>query len=45
MYNAKGTQAYAQVGLESGVMSATPYQLVTMLFDGAQRPDPRPYFY
>ena len=36
MYNAKGTQAYAQVGLESGVMSASPHQLVVMLFDGAR---------
>lgn len=36
MYNAKGTQAYAQVGLESGVMSASPHQLVVMLFDGAK---------
>ncbi|AVF34690.1 MULTISPECIES: flagellar export chaperone FliS [Rahnella] len=36
MYNAKGTQAYAQVGVESAVMSASPYQLVTMLFDGAR---------
>ncbi|HDJ1441194.1 TPA: flagellar export chaperone FliS [Serratia rubidaea] len=36
MYNRSGTQAYAQVGLESGVMSASPHQLIVMLFDGAQ---------
>lgn len=36
MYNRSGSQAYAQVGLESGVMSASPHQLIAMLFDGAQ---------
>ncbi|MGC6387188.1 flagellar export chaperone FliS [Ewingella sp. S1.OA.A_B6] len=36
MYKAKGTQAYAQIGVESAVMSATPHQLVVMLFDGAR---------
>ncbi|TKI08271.1 flagellar export chaperone FliS [Martelella alba] len=30
-----GTQAYAAVGLESGVMSASPHKLITLLFDGA----------
>ncbi|ACR69585.1 flagella export chaperone FliS [Edwardsiella ictaluri] len=35
MYNTRGTQAYAQVGLESAVMSASPHQLIVMLFDGA----------
>lgn len=35
MYGAKGTQAYAQIGVESAVMSASQSQLVTMLFDGA----------
>ncbi|AGH74145.1 flagellar export chaperone FliS [Edwardsiella piscicida] len=35
MYNAMGTQAYAKVGLESGAMSASPHQLIVMLFDGA----------
>ncbi|BBQ83303.1 MULTISPECIES: flagellar export chaperone FliS [Enterobacteriaceae] len=35
MYGAKGTQAYAQIGVESAVMSASQDQLVTMLFDGA----------
>ncbi|EPW5944202.1 flagellar export chaperone FliS [Yersinia enterocolitica] len=36
MYNRSGSQAYAQVGLESGVISASPHQLIVMLFDGAQ---------
>ncbi|ELY2860024.1 flagellar export chaperone FliS [Cronobacter sakazakii] len=35
MYNSSGVQAYLQVGLESAVMSASPHQLVVMLFDGA----------
>ncbi|WP_302796495.1 flagellar export chaperone FliS [Hafnia paralvei] len=35
MYKATGSQAYADVGLESGVMSASPHQLIVMLFDGA----------
>ena len=35
MYGAQGTQAYAQIGVESAVMSASQSQLVTMLFDGA----------
>lgn len=30
-----GPQAYATVGLESGVMSANPHKLITLLFDGA----------
>ena len=34
MYAAKGTLAYAQIGGESAVMSASQQQLVTMLFDG-----------
>ncbi|AHM73446.2 flagellar export chaperone FliS [Yersinia hibernica] len=36
MYNRSGVQAYAQVSMESGVMSASPHQLIVMLFDGAQ---------
>lgn len=32
----RGAAAYARVGVESGVMSATPHRLITMLFDGAQ---------
>lgn len=35
MYTASGTKAYAQIGVESAVMSASPHQLITMLFDGA----------
>ncbi|BES17801.1 flagellar export chaperone FliS [Escherichia fergusonii] len=35
MSTASGIQAYAQVGVESGVMSASPHQLIEMLFDGA----------
>lgn len=35
MYKRSGTQAYAQVSVESGVMSASPHQLIVMLFDGA----------
>jgi flagellar protein FliS len=31
-----GANSYARVGLESGVMSASPHQLITMLFDGAK---------
>lgn len=33
---AKGAGAYARVGVESGVMAASPHQLIVMLFDGAQ---------
>ncbi|KFX21811.1 flagellar export chaperone FliS [Pectobacterium betavasculorum] len=36
MYSRTGTQAYAQVGVESAVMSASPHQLIVMLFDGAK---------
>ncbi len=35
MYGANGTQAYAKIGVESAVMSATSPQLMTLLFDGA----------
>ena len=31
-----GAHSYAQVGLQSGVMSASPHQLITLLFDGAK---------
>jgi len=34
-YNS-GASAYARVGTESGAMSASPHQLITMLFDGAK---------
>lgn len=32
----RGAGAYARVGVESATMSATPHQLIVMLFDGAQ---------
>lgn len=32
----RGAGAYARVGIESNVMSASPHQLIMMLFDGAQ---------
>lgn len=35
MYKSSGVLAYQQVGIESAVMSASPHQLVVMLFDGA----------
>jgi len=35
MYTANGTQAYAKIGVESAVMSASQQQLIIMLFDGA----------
>ena len=31
-----GVGAYARVGVESSVMSASPHQLIVMLFDGAK---------
>ena len=31
-----GANAYARMGTESGAMSASPHQLITMLFDGAK---------
>ena len=37
MYTKSGIQAYAQVGVESAVLSASPHQLVVLLFDGALR--------
>jgi len=36
MYSRNGSQAYAQVGLESSVMSASPHQLIVLPFDGAR---------
>ncbi|TNE75466.1 MAG: flagellar export chaperone FliS [Gammaproteobacteria bacterium] len=32
----RGANAYANVGVESGVMSADPHQLILMLFDGVE---------
>jgi len=34
--SAAGVRSYAQVGLQSSAMSASPHQLITMLFDGAK---------
>ena len=34
-YNS-GANAYAKIGTESGAMSASPHQLIAMLFDGAK---------
>lgn len=31
-----GAGSYARIGLESAAMSASPHQLITMLFDGAK---------
>lgn len=31
-----GANAYARIGTESGAMSASPHQLITMLFEGAK---------
>jgi len=31
-----GARAYARIGIESAVLSASPQQLLTMLFDGAK---------
>ena len=31
----RGANAYAQVGLETGALAASPHRLVTMLFEGA----------
>ncbi|GAB7215525.1 flagellar export chaperone FliS [Dickeya oryzae] len=36
MYRKSASQAYAQVGVESAVMSASPHQLIVMLFDGTK---------
>ncbi len=35
MYGSRGVNAYAQVDLQSRVQSASPHQLISMLFDGA----------
>lgn len=35
MYNPTGAHSYQKVGLESAVMSASPHQLIAMLFDVA----------
>lgn len=33
--SARGVNAYASVGIETGVAAATPHKLIVMLFDGA----------
>lgn len=35
MYAQRGASTYASVGVETGAMSASPHQLIVMLFDGA----------
>lgn len=35
MYGQQATQAYADVNLHSQISSASPHQLISMLFDGA----------
>lgn len=36
MYGQKAANAYRKVGLETGVIAASPHQLIMMLFDGAK---------
>ncbi len=36
MYRKSASQAYAQVSVESAAMSASPHQLIVMLFDGTK---------
>lgn len=36
MSYSRGVGAYAKVGIETSVMSASPHQLIVMLFDGAK---------
>lgn len=35
MFTQRAAQAYAQVGLETGVAAASPHRLILMLYDGA----------
>ena len=35
MFTQRAAQAYAQIGLETGVAAASPHRLVLMLYDGA----------
>jgi len=41
----KGANAYAKVGLETGVLAATPHKLIVMLFDGAKMAIDRAYLH
>jgi flagellar protein FliS len=36
MFARNAVNAYAQVGVETGAMSASPHQLIVMLYDGAR---------
>jgi len=36
MYARNAANTYAQVGVQTGAMSASPHQLIVMLFDGAR---------
>jgi len=36
MFARQGINAYAQVGVQTGVMSASPHKLIVMLYDGAR---------
>lgn len=36
MYARHAINAYAQVGVQTGAMSASPHKLITMLYDGAR---------
>ncbi|MFJ1259833.1 flagellar export chaperone FliS [Cupriavidus sp. CuC1] len=36
MYARNAINAYAQVGIQTGVMDASPQKLITMLYDGAR---------
>lgn len=34
-YNSRGVNAYASIGVETGVAAATPHKLIAMLYEGA----------
>ncbi|MFS8977065.1 flagellar export chaperone FliS [Cupriavidus necator] len=36
MFARQAASAYAQVGVQTGAMSASPHKLITMLYDGAR---------
>ena len=36
MFARQGINAYAQVGVHTGAMSASPHKLIVMLYDGAR---------
>ncbi|QET05863.1 MULTISPECIES: flagellar export chaperone FliS [Cupriavidus] len=36
MFARQGINAYAQVGVQTGVMNASPHKLIVMLYDGAR---------